>query len=126
MTGSQTAGPAGNWLSFYPYYYFPGILGLNYYSQQIGKFNGQEGYIGVRFLIGPNTHYGWIRFRGAADNSSGTIIDWAYEDVAGAPIHLQAPPAPVPTLNEWGVIILMGLILMEGTRRLKRKMEEGQ
>ena len=125
MAASQTAGPVASWTSFF--YGFLGDDGF-FLGQPIGQFVGEEGYIGVRFNIGgpPGaTHYGWIRFRGAADYSSGTIIDWAYEDVADTPIHLQAPdPASIPTLNEWGIIILMGLILMEGTRRLKKKKEE--
>ncbi len=31
------------------------------------------------------------------------------------------PPTPIPTLNQWGMIFLAGLILLEGARRLRKK-----
>ncbi|MBN1277552.1 MAG: IPTL-CTERM sorting domain-containing protein [Deltaproteobacteria bacterium] len=126
MENSQSAGPEANWNNFF------GILGFdlyyNYtgyiYDLQVGKFNGRMGYIGVKFDIDGATHYGWIQFRGAANCSAGTIIDWAYEDQADTPIHILGPSLTIPTLNEWGIIILMGLILMEGARRLKKREQE--
>lgn len=129
MNASQSADPAGGpWTSFYY-----NVLGAQYtsyaypgpqFSSHIGQFIGKTGYIGVRFDISGSTHYGWIRARVAANCSSTTIIDWAYEDQADTPIHIQGPAINIPTLNEWGVLILMGLILMEGTRRIKRSREE--
>ncbi len=96
-----------------------------------GNFVGTPGYIGVRFLIGANTHYGWIQIQSAADLTSTTIIDWAYEDQPDTPIHVgskpvhRADPTTVPTLNQWGLFILCALILAEGARRLSRKEDEG-
>ena len=61
-----------------------------------------------------------------APGASGTIVDLAYEDKAGKAIAagdtgLVAPVVSVPTLNQWGMIFLTGLILLEGARRLRKK-----
>ena len=52
----------------------------------IGYFINSTGFIGVKFTIGANTHYGWIRYSGT-NGTSGTIIDWAYEDTPDAPMQ---------------------------------------
>mgnify|MGYP006188524309 CR=1 FL=1 len=44
-----------------------------------GNFLGTEGYIGVRFDISGSTHYGWVRVEMAADATSMTIKDYAYD-----------------------------------------------
>ncbi|MFH1156222.1 MAG: IPTL-CTERM sorting domain-containing protein [Pseudomonadota bacterium] len=90
-------------------------------SVRRGNFLGTPGYIGVRFTIGAETHYGWIYLQSTADATSTTIIDWAYEDQPDTPIHVGTRSSDIPTLNEWGILILVGLILAEGTRRLRRK-----
>jgi hypothetical protein len=51
-----------------------------------GNFLGTSGYLGVRFVIDTNSHYGWIQFKSTTDASVGTIIDWAYEDTPDTPI----------------------------------------
>ena len=94
-----------------------------------GEFLGQRGFLGVRFKIGDNEHYGWIHFEGGNPPTYGKVIDWGYEDqpntaiLAGAPKYKKTT-AKVPTLNEWGILILMALILEEGLRRMKRKKEQ--
>jgi len=85
-----------------------------------GNFLGNRGYIGVRFEIEPKTHYGWIQFESTPNGSASTIIDWAYESVPDTPIHIPEPAA-IPTLNEWGILILAALILAEGGRRIRKK-----
>lgn len=50
------------------------------YSSAAGKFLGKQGYLGVRFQISGETHYGWIQFRADEDAKNGKIVDWAYED----------------------------------------------
>ena len=77
----------------YPYY--PGALGVGYlysitgpsysgfYSYGYGDFFGRERYIGVRFYIGTDQHYGWIRASLGDYIDPVTIIDWAYEDTPG-------------------------------------------
>ena len=78
---------------------FPGALGVQYAvsyygpyftyynSWEAGEFLGQEKYIGVRFYIGTEQHYGWIRLSMGEDVEPVTIIDWAYEETPGVPIQ---------------------------------------
>jgi hypothetical protein len=57
-----------------------------------------------------------------------TIVDWAYEDEPGKGIAAgDTGQTPIPTLNQWGMMFLAGLILLEGARRLrKRKIQEDE
>ena len=48
---------------------------------------GNDVYLGARFLIGTNTHYGWVRINVATDASSVTIKDYAYNATANGPIN---------------------------------------
>lgn len=48
---------------------------------------GTDTYIGARFLIGANTHYGWVRINVATDASSVVIKDYAYNATANGPIN---------------------------------------
>ena len=45
-------------------------------------------YLGVKFMVGSNTYYGWIRVyvTGTADNYTVTYKDYAYENTANATI----------------------------------------
>ncbi|MGE5365165.1 MAG: T9SS type A sorting domain-containing protein [Bacteroidota bacterium] len=65
-------------------------------GKEFNKFNGQfigqeqnlpkeEYYVGVRFLVGSNTHYGWIKLLVPTDipHNQYTIVSYAYETVAG-------------------------------------------
>ena len=80
-----------------------------------GNFLHVPGYIGVRFELNGDTKYGWIDFEGDAnDGGQGTIYGWAYEDVTDAPIIAGDTGAAIPTLNEWGMIILVGLLAAGG------------
>jgi len=40
---------------------------------------GSDAYLGSRFTIGSNTHYGWVRMSVAADGTTTTIKDYAYK-----------------------------------------------
>ena len=93
-----------------------------------GNFLGKTGFIGVQFKKGNDTHYGWIHFEGPNPPTYGKIIDWGYESepdtpiLAGAPKYTQPTKTQtIPTLNEWGMLILMALILEEGLRRMRRE-----
>ena len=93
-------------------------------SYELGNFLNHSGYMGVRFGINGNTHYGWIAYEGTG-YAEGKISGWAYEDVADTAIAAgDTGTTPIPTLNQWGIIFLMGLILMEGARRIKRTRDE--
>jgi len=76
------------------YPYNPGALGVGGYFSYTGPasgysywgygdFFGDERYIGVRFYIGTEQHYGWIRASLGELIDPLTIIDWAYEDTPG-------------------------------------------
>jgi hypothetical protein len=52
-----------------------------------GDWLGQtDKYLGVKFSVGANTHYGWIRLDVASDATSAVIKDFAYDATADAPI----------------------------------------
>ncbi len=44
-------------------------------------------FLGVKFAAGANTHYGWVRLDVAADASTITIKDWAYNSAADNAIN---------------------------------------
>lgn len=91
-----------------------------------GNFIDQTGYIGVRVKVNDEFNYCWIHYQGTGF-SNGTIIDWACENQEGATVRAGdsgAQPEPVPTLNQWGLMILAGLILAGGARRIKRQLQD--
>ncbi len=61
-------------------------------------FNGTEKYVGVEFLIGGQTHYGWIGLQIDNTNPLHAIVrDYAYESTPNTPIVAGAiPPVPEP------------------------------
>ena len=68
--------------------------------------------VGFRFTLDGGTHYGWFRLS-LSDSYAGqprSIVDWAYESVAGAAIDAGAIPAP-------GAVALLGLAGLAGSRR---------
>lgn len=54
------------------------------------NFLDKQGFLGVKFEIEDNIHYGWIQYKTNADASVGTIIDWAYEDISEKAIKAGA------------------------------------
>jgi hypothetical protein len=73
-----------------------------------------DNIIGFRFVAAAGTtHYGWMRFAMGAAGSAGTsmtrtVVDYAYESIAGQSITVT--PAP-------GAIALLGLAGLAGRRR---------
>ncbi len=62
---------------------------FSYYgsSSTYGLWGGAtDKYLGLKFDIGGNTHYGWARLDVAANGSSFTIKDYAYESTADSNI----------------------------------------
>tara|TARA_B110000459_G_scaffold108787_1_gene120616 strand:+ start:8050 stop:8940 length:891 start_codon:yes stop_codon:yes gene_type:complete len=53
------------------------VIGLIPY--QYGTFLGSSGYLGAEFLIGTETHYGWIEIGVSADASLITLYSYGYE-----------------------------------------------
>ena len=77
-----------------------------------------ENIIGFRFVAAAGTtHYGWMRFAMGAAGSAGTsmtrtVVDFAWENVAGTSIDAGAGAVPAP-----GAIALLGLAGLAGRRR---------
>ncbi|MFT7611130.1 MAG: hypothetical protein ACI9J3_000072 [Parvicellaceae bacterium] len=64
----------------FPAYSYAGSFGGGAFGPSIDK------YIGLKFSIGPATHYGWVRLDVSADGKSVTIKDYAYDATADAAI----------------------------------------
>lgn len=60
----------------------------SYYNttEEYGDFLGTERYLGVRFTVQGNTHYGWVRISAAADGKSAIIKDYAYHKLPNTTI----------------------------------------
>ncbi len=91
-----------------------------------GNFIGRSGYIGVRFDSAVCTHYGWIQYDGTnSPATSGNIVDWAYEDTCNASIRagatVGAPAIPAPTLNQWGLLVLITLLAGAGAGVIRKQ-----
>jgi MYXO-CTERM domain-containing protein len=77
---------------------------------------GTNNIVGFRFVSSAGTtHYGWMRFLMGAQPATGnlvtrTVVDFAYESVAGASIAAGAVPAP-------GALALLGVAGLAGARR---------
>ena len=66
-----------------------------------GSVGGESGfYLGVKFEIGANTHYGWMRFNVATKVDSWKLIDMGYEDVADTPLKINADPTVAINPNQ--------------------------
>ncbi len=64
-----------------------GFQSLNYGSCSYGNFcSVVDGYIGLRFDIGGNIHYGWVRIDVDAAGNVWSVKDYAYETIAGTAI----------------------------------------
>lgn len=57
------------------------------YTTSIGQFPGAgDKYLGVKFVIGTNVHYGWVRLDMSSLSDSLTIKDYAYHSTPNTPI----------------------------------------
>ena len=89
----------------------------NVYANATGGWQySANNIIGFRFVAAAGTtHYGWMRFAMGAAGSSGTsmtrtVVDYAWNDVAGASVEAGLVPAP-------GALALLGVAGFAGTRR---------
>lgn len=61
-----------------------------------GNFLGTgDGYVGLKFMIGANTHYGWVRVNVAADATSILVKDYGYDATPNTAINAGAMPSAV-------------------------------
>ena len=89
LTAGTAIGGASTWLDTTAAggtTYFTAAVGFG--STLVGTANtGSDVYLGARFLIGANTHYGWVRINVPADASQATVKDFAYNATANGPIN---------------------------------------
>ena len=72
-----------------------GFQSLNYGNCSFGNWcTVTDGFIGLRFQIGANIHYGWVRLDVNQAGSVWTVKDYAYEDIAGTAILAGSMGAP--------------------------------
>lgn len=86
LPGSQMIGPGLSW------YGSAKLAGVYPNQAPAGPWaNVTNRFLGLRFLINSNVHYGWVRMDVLADPQTltiaATVKDWAYESVPGRPIH---------------------------------------
>jgi hypothetical protein len=97
------------------------VDGSSSLARKLVNFYGTVGIAGVRFNISGQPHYAWLRLQVAADGSSLTIVDWAYEDAPNTPISAGAVPEP-------GSAGLVGLGLLalgaRGVRHRRKRLAE--
>ena len=70
-----------------------------------GPFAGLDAYLGIRFYIGSNLHYGWIRLdfdNGFQNQARGFLTEWAYNSVPNQPIAAGVVPEP----STWALLAL--------------------
>jgi hypothetical protein len=78
-------------------------------KQFVGKWGGnpKNRYVGVRFLINGETHYGWVRLTVTTPPDkfiSAKITAYAYETVANKPIQAGIVEAPIAEIQALGDI----------------------
>lgn len=93
--------------------------GTTDYSGQM--VSGDTAYFGLSFQIGGQTHYGWVQVSEGPVNQS--VLRWAYESTPNTPIQAGAlgAAAAVPTISEWGMILLSGLLALMAVFTLRRQ-----
>jgi hypothetical protein len=87
------------------------------------NFGDSDGYLGVRFKDGAaQNHFGWIHISVRNDSESKPngmkILDWAYESVAGVPLHV---PNSVPEVPASAVGLGALALGAAGIQRLRRE-----
>jgi hypothetical protein len=109
LTFGATIGSSGIQAGYaYPYLY---------------SFTGTTGYAGVRFNVGGQPHFAWLRISVSSDGGSITVIDWAWEDQPNTPVNagfLPAPEPPPAALTSLGLLALGAA----GVRHRRRRLAE--
>lgn len=114
LASGTLIGPGSNWSTMS----YAGTTG--YQGEMVPP---QTAYFGLRCAIGGQTYYGWVQIEeGTTDQS---VLAWALETTPNAPIAAGATsssaPTPVPTLSEWGIIILSSLLAVGTLLTLRRQ-----
>jgi len=86
----------------------------------IGNWRGnQTGYLGLRFAIGPSTHYGWAEVSVAEPNFQVTLLRFAYDDQSDTAIlagDVGAGQVPEPSSMALMALGAAGLLAYRGRR----------
>jgi hypothetical protein len=95
---------ANTWLPAFPYasllfIYTTGIIQGNWQG------GVTDGFMGLRFKISGQTHYGWVRLDVAGDAKSAVIKDYAYNSIPDSGIIANANLQGVQELAGWFVTI---------------------
>lgn len=103
LNPNDTIGPKGNFTSTSSIV-LGGVVKYNYggasYTSSLGNFLGQSNkYLSLRIKVGSNTYYGWARVAVAADGTSFTIKDYAYEDSPNTEILAGALTTGIKKVN---------------------------
>ena len=96
--------------------------GPGYPGSQFTVVPTNTGYVGLKFKIAGNDHFGWIRITVAPQSTVAgsspraiTVHEWAYEDVPGQGLEAGAGVIPEPT--SLGLLALGSLGLAAHRRR---------
>ncbi len=87
------------------------------------NFGDSVGYAGVQFLIGGNTHYGWIKLSVKNDSRGVPIglqaLQWAYESQPGVDLHVTSLTAvpEVPASAAGLGALALGAVGVQALRR---------
>lgn len=94
ISHGQLIGPMANYLSSATPSVFPGVgLGIqaNLMGLKAGDFiNNGKLFVGVKFDISANVHYGWIQISIDSAAVSGIVYDFAYQSIADSTIYAGA------------------------------------
>jgi hypothetical protein len=73
-----------------------GPTGLNWAASGfvINATSSTPIYHGLKFLIGSTTHYGWVKFTDNVTAGTQSVLQWAYESVAGTAITISESSTP--------------------------------
>ncbi len=114
LSAGATVGPGSNWGT-------TSFAGTTAYSGTMVA--GDTAYFGLSFQISGQTHYGWVQVTEGASTQS--VLQWGYESTPNTPIAVGAAVAatPVPTLSEWGMIILSSLLALATVFTLRRRQQ---
>jgi hypothetical protein len=98
-----------------------GNIAGGYTFRSLYDFYGTTGFAGVRFNIGGQPHYAWLRLQINAAGDALTIIDWAYEDQPNTAISAGATPEPGS-----GALVGLGLLALgaRGVRHRRKRLAE--
>jgi hypothetical protein len=75
-----------------------------------GQFLDQEGFVGLKFNIAGNTHYGWVRVEVTPDGATLSVKDYAYDATPNTAIVAgETGSGPVGIANAENKVVIQNL-----------------